>query len=180
MRVTIFGSARLTETDAEYREGVRLGRLLAEAGHTIVSGGYAGIMEAVSRGAHGAGGTVVGVTMLPWQDRLSANTFLSEEIPARTLFERLEALIESHALIALDGGAGTLAEVAIAWNLLQMSLRPDSPVILVGARWRRLLDAFRANLIIDERDLALLTLVDTVEEAVAALQTFVPQGEWRG
>lgn len=180
MRVTIFGSARLSEADPEYAEAVQLGRLLAEAGHIIVSGGYGGIMEAVSRGAHEVGGTVVGVTMLPWRDRLRPNTFLSEEVPARTLFERLEALIESHALIALDGGAGTLAEVAIAWNLLQMSLRPHSPVILVGERWAHLIETFRSQLIIDERDLALLTPVRTVEEAVIALARSTPEGVWRG
>lgn len=181
MRVTVFGSARLTPDTAEYADARRLGRLLAERGDVIVSGGYGGIMEAVSLGAHQAGGAVVGVTVAPWIGRLSPNPYLSEERSARTLFERLEALIESDALIALPGGAGTLGEVALAWNLRQMDLMPAKPVILVGDMWLALTRTFRERLIIDEADLALLTLVTTVEEAVAALDLEVESGpNWRG
>src|SRR5436305_2676707 len=133
--------------------------MLAERGDVIVSGGYGGAMEAVSRGAHEAGGTVVGVTVAPWAGRITANAYLSEERSAATLFERLEALVESDALIALPGGAGTLGEVALAWNLRQMDLMPPKSIILVGEGWRALLEAFRQHLIIDEDDLALLTMV---------------------
>lgn len=136
MRITVFGSARICENTPDYGEARRLGRLLAERGDVVVSGGYGGVMEAVSRGAHEAGGLVVGVTVSPWKGRLAANTYLSEERSAATLFERLEALVESDALIALPGGAGTLGEVALAWNLRQMDLMPAKPVILVGESWR--------------------------------------------
>src|SRR5436305_11796152 len=127
VRVTVFGSARLQEGQPAYEEARRLGRLLAERGDTIVSGGYGGLMEAVSRGAHEAGGTVLGVTVAPWIGRITPNVYLSEERSAQTLFERLEALIESDALIALSGGAGTLGEVAIAWNLRPMDVIPSKP-----------------------------------------------------
>ena len=128
-------------------------------------------MEGVSRGAHAAGGTVVGVTVSPWIGRVKPNPYLTEEVAAATLFERLEGLIDSDALIALVGGAGTLAEVAIAWNLRQMDLVAPKHVILVGERWADLIEAFRRRLIIDEQDLALLTVVPTIEEAVVALDT---------
>ena len=181
MRVTVFGSARVGEASAEYGAARRLGRLLAEDGHEIVSGGYGGIMEAVSRGAHEAGGLVVGVTVAPWAQRLAPNRYLSEERSAQTLFERLEALVESDALIALPGGAGTLGEVALAWNLRQMGLMTAKPVILVGEGWRRMVDTFRELLIVDERDLALLTLVGSIEEAIAALDGAAgARGTWRG
>ena len=180
IRVTVFGSARVAPDSEEYQDAVRLGKILAERGDIIVSGGYGGIMEAVSRGAHEAGGRVVGVTVAPWVGRLAPNRYLSEERSAQTLFERLEALIESDGLIALPGGAGTLGEVALAWNLRQMHLMPQKPTIVVGRRWRRLLDAFRAELIVSDHDLALLTHVDTVEEAVTALETAQPAGEWYG
>lgn len=181
MRVTVFGSARVGEGAPEYQDAHRLGRLLAERGDVIVSGGYGGLMEAVSRGAHEVGGQIVGVTVAPWIGRIAPNPYLSEERSAQTLFERLEALVESEALIALPGGAGTLGEVALAWNLRQMELMLPKPVILVGAVWQQMVEAFRNLLIVNERDLALLTLVDTVEEAVAALDQEVEAGGgWRG
>jgi uncharacterized protein (TIGR00725 family) len=130
-------------------------------------------MEAVSRGAHEAGGQVVGVTVAPWVGRIAPNRYLSEEVSARTLFERLEALIESDALIALPGGAGTLGEVALAWNLRQMDLMPHKPVILIGPGWRAMLEACRLHLVIDDRDLELLTTTKTIEEAVAALDDHI-------
>jgi hypothetical protein len=140
-------------------------------------------MEAVSRGAHEAGGTVVGVTMGPWSDRLTPNRYLSEERAAKTLFARLEALVESDALIALAGGAGTLGEVALAWNLRQMDLMPAKPVIIVGSAWSAMMDSFKRNLVVGEADLRLLTLVDTIDDAVSALES-VPTPEqmkaWRG
>lgn len=181
MRVTIFGSARVAEGSPEYEEARRLGKLLAERGDVIVSGGYGGMMEAVSRGAHEGGGQVVGVTVAPWIGRIAPNQYLSEEISARTLFERLEALVESDALIALPGGAGTLGEVALAWNLRQMDLMRPKPVILVGPTWSRLVQAFQENLIIGDHDVALLTLVETIEAALTALDlTSSTSGEWYG
>ena len=138
-------------------------------------------MEAVSRGAHERGGQVVGVTVAPWVGRIAPNRYLSEERSAQTLFERLEALIESDALIALPGGAGTLGEVALAWNLRQMDLMPEKPVILVGTAWAALLDAFQRDLIIDGRDLELLTAVRTIDEAVTALDSRDSTGgKWYG
>jgi len=181
LRVTVFGSARVTEESREYHDALRLGRILANRGDTIISGGYGGVMEAVSRGAHEAGGIVVGVTVAPWAGRLVPNRYLSEERSARTLFERLEALIENDVLIALPGGAGTLGEVALAWNLRQMELMPPKPTILVGERWGRMVDAFRSNLIVGEEDLVALTLVDTIEEAVKVLDEAPSEiGEWYG
>src|SRR5579884_1412828 len=101
MRITVFGSARVGPDTREYQDARRLGRILAGRGDVIVCGGYGGIMEAVSRGAHEVGGSVVGVTVAPWVGRLRPNAYLSEERSAATLFERLEALVESDALIAL-------------------------------------------------------------------------------
>src|SRR5437660_10529681 len=84
VRVTVFGSAQLHGDHHAYKEAARLGRALAELGHVIVSGGYGGLMEAVSRGAHEVGGSVVGVTVQPWAGRLVPNPYLSEEIPSAT------------------------------------------------------------------------------------------------
>jgi uncharacterized protein (TIGR00730 family) len=181
MRVTVFGSARVTTDSPEYGDGIVLGHMLARRGDTVVSGGYSGVMEAVSRGAREAGGSVVGVTVAQWTGRITPNRYLSEEVSALTLFRRLETLIESDALIALPGGAGTLGEISLAWNLLQMRLMPAKPVIVIGPDWVALVEAFRQHLIIDDTDLALLTLVNTIDEAVGALDR-LPQNSasWYG
>jgi len=183
VNLTVFGSARLTPETDEYKDAVRLGQMLAAEGHTITTGGYGGLMEAASRGAHDAGGTVVGITMAPWKGRISANRYLSHEHAAQTLFARIEALIKADCLIALAGGAGTLGEVALAWNLLQMDLMPKTPVILVGPVWKAMTEAFRDHLIISNRDLELLKLVGTVDDVIVAVSKLpppIPAATWRG
>src|SRR5678816_3721819 len=118
MRVSVFGGAQPKEGEAAYTEALNLGRMLAERGHTVLTGGYIGTMEAVSRGANEAGGHVIGVTcedIERWRPR-TANQWVKEEIRKETLIERLHTLIhESDAAFALAGGAGTLTEVALMW-----------------------------------------------------------------
>ena len=79
------------------------------------------MMEAVSRGAHEAGGHVIGVTcedIEAWRP-IKANAWVMEEIRKKTLVERLHTLIhESDAAFALPGGAGTLTEISLMWNLM--------------------------------------------------------------
>src|SRR5512146_1764822 len=120
MRVSVFGGSLAKEGDAAYAEAMQLGRLLAERGHTVLTGGYIGTMEAVSRGANEAGGHVIGVTceeIESWRPT-QANAWVIEEIRKKTLLERLHALIhESDAAFALPGGPGTLAEISVMWNL---------------------------------------------------------------
>jgi len=168
-RVTVFGSSRIIPTDALYEDGRRLGRLLAEAGYAVCTGGYAGAMEAVSRGAREAGGISIGVTVTPWSDRQRANVWLTEELPASDLFQRMLRLIASDAYVALPGGLGTLGEVAVTWNLLQTDSIPHSPLILVGTPWRAALDCLAGGIRIEPRDLDLVRLVDTVEEIIPLL-----------
>src|ERR1044071_7018543 len=102
MQVTVFGTARSEAGDADYEEALRLGRRLAEAGHSVCTGGYGGAMEAVSRGGHEAGGHVVGITLEPWtlSFQLSANRWVREEVATANLFVRLERLLAGDAFIA--------------------------------------------------------------------------------
>jgi uncharacterized protein (TIGR00730 family) len=173
-RVTVFGSSRLTEADAEYEEARRLGRLLVQAGYTVCSGGYGGAMEAASRGAAEAGGTAIGITVTLWAERLKANPWLTKEIPAPHLFERLQYLMESDAYVALPGGPGTLGEVALAWNLFQTESIPLRPLVLVGPKWRELVRSFEVGLRVEPRDLALLRFAETVEGVLPLLPGHPP------
>ncbi len=161
----------MTAGDSEYADSLRLGRLLAEAGYTVVSGGYSGVMEAVSRGAAEAGGIVVGVTVEAWADRLRPNAWLTQEHAAPHLFERLNRLIwSSDAYVAMPGGAGTLGEIALTWNLFQTRSIPHRPLILMAEPWRRLVEYLRPALRLDAEDLALLQFVDTIDEIIPALR----------
>jgi uncharacterized protein (TIGR00730 family) len=166
---SVFGSARLREDDAEYAVARRLGALLGGRGWTVCTGGYDGAMAAVSRGAHEAGGHVVGVTMSDWDGRLAPNAWLAEVRPAEDLFARLRALLLTDAWLAVAGGIGTLAEVAVAWNLLQMGGVPRRPLILLGRPWRAMLEVVRDELVVGPHDLELVRVADTPEDAVALL-----------
>jgi uncharacterized protein (TIGR00730 family) len=145
MRVSVFGGSQPREGDEAYSEAQALGRLLAERGHVVLTGGYIGVMEAVSRGAHEAGGHVIGVTCVEierWRPR-AANRWVKEEIKKETLIERLHTLIhESDAALALPGGAGTLTEIALMWNLMIVESMHRRPLILVGDGWQSTFDQF--------------------------------------
>jgi uncharacterized protein (TIGR00730 family) len=149
MRISVFGGSQPKEGDEAYTEALVLGRLLAERGHTVLTGGYIGVMEAVSRGAHEAGGHVIGVTCADierWRPR-AANQWVKEEIKRETLIERLHTLVhESDAALALPGGAGTLTEIALMWNLMIVESLHRRPLILVGRGWQSTFGQFFQDL----------------------------------
>ncbi len=167
--VTVFGGRHPVAGDPEYREAYELGSLLAGAKYTVMSGGYSGVMEAVSRGAREAGGTAIGVTMEIFGG-LPPNPFLTREIRARNFFERLEILTDhADGFIAMRGGMGTLTEISLIWNMLQTKTMPPKPMILVGRFWRALLRSISEILVISSGELDLFCYVDSPREAVARL-----------
>ncbi len=170
--ISVFGGSAPPPESADFQIALELGRRLARAGFIVLSGGYGGTMEAVSRGAKEAGGRTIGVTVDLF-DRwgLTANPYLDVEIKFPTLFQRLHYLVTAgDALIALPGGIGTLSEMALAWSLLQTGEISPRPLLLLGSRWRRLLEAYLDPVYIRGEDAAILQLVETPEEAVATVQ----------
>jgi uncharacterized protein (TIGR00725 family) len=167
-RVTVFGGSRCGPESPEYEEALRLGRLLVEAGFDVCSGGYAGVMEAISRGAHEAGGHVIGVTMAQFTS--PPNPYLKKVEPSADFYARLQKLIlQSVGYVALRGGMGTITEISLVWNKLTMNVLPPRPLILLGACWPRALACLREHLVISDADLAWLSFAETAEEAVAIL-----------
>ncbi len=146
MNITVFGGSQPQPGSPAYVQAYELGKLLASAGHTVLTGGYMGTMEAVSRGANEAGGHVVGVTCADieaWRGA-RANAWVKEERRFTTLQERLNELIQAcDAAIALPGGPGTLAEIALTWNLMIVDSIPRKPLILVGDGWKNVLETFQ-------------------------------------
>ncbi len=139
MKVSVFGGSQPKEGSQAYREAVELGRLLAEHSHTVITGGYIGTMEAVSRGAAEAGGHVIGVTcedIERWR-AIGPNAWVKEEWRRKTLIERLQAIVEGgEAALALPGGPGTLTEISLTWNLMIIGSLPPRPLILIGDGWQ--------------------------------------------
>jgi len=174
MKITVFCSSQTRPGDSAYEQGVRLGNLLASAGHTVLTGGYIGSMEAVSRGAAEAGGHVIGVTceeIEAWRP-VRANPWVKEEFRHATLRQRLFSLIEEcDAAMALPGGIGTLAEVAIMWSHLQTGAIPPRPLVLIGNGWKTVMETFwqAFDPYVPEQYRGLLIFAEDVDQAVASL-----------
>jgi len=167
--IAVFGSSRCVSSDADYALAQELGGLLACAGFDVCSGGYSGAMEAVSRGAREAGGRTVGVTVQVIER--SGNAWLDEEVRTETIFHRIEHMLTiSSACLAVRGGSGTLAEVAMALNLLLLGALKPRPLVLVGPEWRAVMDAFFSHMPSNESERGLITYADTPAKAVQALE----------
>lgn len=143
MKITVFGGSSPKPGEAAYQQAYRLGCLIGEAGYTVLTGGYIGTMEAVSRGVNENGGHVVGVTceqIEAWRP-VSANRWVQEEMRFHTLKDRMYALIDScDAALVLPGGIGTLAELAVMWSQLQTGAITPRPLIYIGAGWKAVYD----------------------------------------
>jgi len=175
MRVSVFGGSQPKEGEAAYIEAMELGRLLAERGHVVLTGGYIGTMEAVSRGARTAGGHVIGVTcedIEVWRP-IKANAWVVEEIRKKTLMERLHALIhESDAALALPGGPGTLVEISLMWNLMIVESLHRRPLILIGDGWQSVFGQFiqRFDTYVPAHQREILSFAQDVQTAVKILE----------
>ena len=142
VRVTVFGSSRPGEGDADYEEARLLGRALAESGYSVCSGGYGGVMEAVSRGAKDGGGKTYGVTAEFFKAKL--NPWIDAEVRVKTWQERLFELIRiADAFVACKGGTGTLVELAVVWEMLNKSVMTGKPFAVLGDFWRPILERVR-------------------------------------
>jgi uncharacterized protein (TIGR00730 family) len=169
--VTVFGSAQAEPGSPAYEEAHEAGRLLAQAGLAVCSGGYAGVMEGVSRGAKEAGGTAIGVTASLFVNR-APNRWLDQEICRATYLERMQTMVEmGQAYLALQGGIGTLCEIGVVWSLLQTRSIPPRPFFLLRNPWQGLLEFSAEALILHQEDLLALQLASTPAEAVLAIVT---------
>jgi hypothetical protein len=178
MNITVFGGAQPKEDSAAYEEARELGRMLAERRYIVLTGGYMGTMEAVSRGASEAGGHVIGVTCIDIEEwrGTAPNQWVKEERRKKSLVERLQALIEGcDAAIALPGGAGTLAEISLMWNLMIVESLPPRPLILVGSGWQSTFDQFfkEFDTYMPIRQQELLYFAEDVNTAVNVLESNV-------
>jgi len=176
--VTIFGSSIPEESTEVYQQAQQLGRRLAEAGFAVCNGGYGGLMEASARGAMESGGHTIGVTCDVWSG--TPNRWIVEEVRTATFMERLLTLVErGDFYIVLPGGTGTLAELALVWEMmnktsLSRSMGGRKPLLVMAPYWQPVIECLE-----QEVKLALgsnktrmpamdiVTMVHTVDEAVS-------------
>ncbi len=167
--VTIFGGSKCRDPDPEYIEARRVGELLAAAGYTICTGGYLGVMEAASRGAHDRGGRVLGIIMN--QFKAEPNRFLTDKVATAHFYERLQQLItRSIGFIAIRGGMGTVTELSLVWNKIQTRVIAPRPLVLLGGCWPPIIKEWQTHLAVSDEDVSWLDFADTPEAAVAIIK----------
>ena len=176
--VTVFGSARSEPTSPEYQQAERLGKLLAEAGFEVITGGGGGVMEAANKGAAEAGGHSVGLNIeLPFEQR--PNPYANIRLSFRYFFVRKVVFVKySMAYVVMPGGFGTLDELAEALTLIQTHRIRPFPVILFGSDyWTGLVDWMRgtqlAHGMISPEDLDLFRIMDDPDEVVRFIKQVV-------
>ena len=172
--VSGFGSARTPADSPTYALGVEVGRRLAAAGYAVITGGGPGAMEAANRGAREAGGVSVGLGIeLPFEQGL--NRYVDLGINFRYFFARKTMFVKyAEGFVVLPGGFGTCDELFEALTLVQTRKVTRFPIVLMGTGyWSGLLDWLRSAALdhgtIGERDLALLTLTDDVDEVMSVI-----------
>lgn len=162
--VTIFGGSKCANDSPEYLEAKALGKRLAEAGFTICTGGYLGVMEAASRGAREAGGRVYGIVMN--QFKHEPNRWLTDKVATDHFYDRLQNLItRSVGFVALRGGMGTVTEISLVWNKLMTGVLVARPLVLVGDCWKPVVQCWQENLVVSDNEVRLLNFADNADEA---------------
>jgi len=140
--VTVFGSSRPREGDPHYTQAHALGAALAEKGFVVCSGGYAGVMEAVSRGAKEAGGKTLGITTNFYKG--PANRWVDREVRVKAWQDRLFELVKrGHAYVTCPGGTGTLVELAVVWEMLNKGAMKRKPLVVLGDFWQPIIERVR-------------------------------------
>jgi uncharacterized protein (TIGR00730 family) len=186
-RVTIFGSARAKPGSFVYEEVKRVASALAEMGCDIITGGGPGLMQAANEGASAVGAPErnrsVGIRVeLPFEQEV--NPFVEQAFEHKTFFSRLHHFVlTSDAYVVSPGGIGTVLELMLIWQLLQVKHVRDTPLILVGKMWAELVDWAKANLLKPQlalaspEDMTIPTCVNSADEAIALLRQHY--AKWR-
>ncbi len=177
--VSVFGSSMLAEADPVYEMGRTVGRLLAESGFAVITGGGPGAMEAANRGATDADGTSVGLCIqLP--NEQASNPYCNVRVNFRYFFLRKVMFVKhSVAYVILPGGFGTMDELFEALTLIQTHRIKPFPVIMLGKDyWKDLVSWIKKTMLskhrmIDPDDLDLFMVTDDPEAAVASIKRIV-------
>ncbi len=180
--VTIYGSARLRESDPLYGEIVEISGRLAEAGFAIITGGGPGVMEAGNRGAYDAGGTSVGLNIqLPMEQCL--NPYTTKSLSFNHFFARKVMLVKyAIAFVIMPGGWGTLDELSEVITLMQTEkIRPFPVIMYKSDYWQGFLDWMEDTVLvrgsISPEDMELIRVCDDPDEVIETVQSWYLRNE---
>lgn len=163
--ITVFGSSKPLENEEEYQTAYHLGKELGERGFSVCSGGYRGIMDAVSRGAVEKGQEAIGITVETFKVRKSS--YLTKEIECRNLLDRLGKLIElGDAYIVLRGGTGTLVELSLVWEMINKHAIPVKPVACHGEMWSGLVETMEKRIEYEKRETGIVKSFSDIDECI--------------
>lgn len=163
MVVTIFGSSIPLKGDFEYEEAYRLGKILGSKSISVCTGGYQGIMDAVSKGASEYNVERIGVLVDIFNAKPSQ--YLSKQIVCSSLFERLTNLVElGEAYFVLPGGTGTMLELSLVWELTNKKLINEKPIICIGQMWRNIVEQMEERIRFENRKRNLIGCFDNIDE----------------
>tara|TARA_R110002072_G_scaffold929_3_gene7471 strand:+ start:9689 stop:10372 length:684 start_codon:yes stop_codon:yes gene_type:complete len=183
--ISVFGSARTKEANKYYQLGVEVSKLLAEGGYGVITGGGPGIMEAGNKGAQEGGGKSVGLNIdLPFEQ--NHNPYIDQEhnLEFDYFFVRKVMFVKyAQGFVVLPGGFGTLDELFEALTLIQTKKINQRPVVLIGSEyWSGLMSWVKSTMLemennVSAKDLDLIKVVDTAQEAYDAIDEFYKHHE---
>lgn len=170
--VTIFGSARLAQDSKYCKMAYNLGRLLAENGHAVVTGGGPGIMEAASHGAYEIGGRTIGLNITLAHEQFP-NPYLTDCVTFEYFFARKVSLaMAAKVFVFFPGGFGTMDELSEILCLMQEAKMPKMPVFLVGKDYWRAFDKVIGKMmlmkLVNVNDAGIFKITDRLSDIVDA------------
>ncbi len=178
--IAFFGDADISEVDETYTQAFKLAGILASEGYAIVDGGGPGVMEAATAGAEKNDGETITVTFDPanapgFEGKYIGNV-PDEEIVTTNYIERMFKLMEyGDAFILFKGGSGTISEFGTAWVLAKLYYGHHKPFILFGSYWAEIIDVFRKNMNIDNKELSVFEIANRVEDVLPIIKKFEKQ-----
>lgn len=163
--ITVFGSSKPLEDEEEYQTAYYLGKELGNRRFSVCTGGYLGIMDAVSRGAAEKGREAIGITVETFKARKSS--YLTKEIECKNLLDRLGKLIElADAYIILRGGTGTLVELSLVWEMINKHAIPAKPVVCHGEMWSGLVETMDERIKYEKRETGIVKSFLDIDECI--------------
>ena len=173
--VSIFGSSRAKPGDEDYKNAVRLARLLVKEGYAVITGAGPGVMEGANKGAYESGGESIGLNIqLSFVQK--PNSYVKKKLEFRYFFCRRVMFVKyAKAFVMLPGGYGTLDEFFEIITLIQTQKIRPMPVILLGEKyWNTFLNWARKTLLagnyIEPKDLKIFQIVDTPEQVIQIIR----------
>ncbi len=175
--ITVFGSARFKEDHPFYAMARDMGRKIAEAGFTTITGGGPGIMEAANRGAFEQGGKSIGCNIkLPYEQQ--PNPYVHTSITIDFFFVRKVLLVKySYAFVIMPGGFGTQDEFFETLTLIQTKVIKDFPIVVMGKAYYEPFQHWMEHMItggtISPEDKNFILFTDDTNEAIEYIKKYM-------